>query len=399
MGFCQKNWGLFALLLFFAAPSMAEGDSTAVAPATPVVDSSAVTAAPSAVPADTAPVAGAGPETLFVADTSAVKQDSSSAPADTAVAVADTSAATPDSASAPVDSAVAVADTSAAKPDSASAPVDTAVAVTDSSAAKPDSVSAPADTAVAKMDSAAVKPDTAAAPVDSAAPPQPATTATPRKRFFFGVFGAVTYNDFYDSELGLSNMGKNASGSTVRTSGQDGLMGNYWRFGANAGIAAMYMFNDMFGLHAEMGVAYRKGKGESDVTVTLIWDDKSKPKERASLGIEYSLKQINMDIPLFARFTLPNVFFVEAGPMLSLNFNSRYKSYVTDDESTQKYREEDVCNFAEFDAAFGLGATRRIGSKSIEAGLRFVLGITPLSDADDAPKTWQGQFNLTFWFL
>ena len=395
MGFCQKNWGFFALLLFFATPSMAEGDSTAVAPATPVVDSSAVTAAPSAVPADTAPEF----ETLFVADTSAVKQDSSSAPADTAVAVADTSAATPDSASAPADSAVAVADTSAAKPDSASAPVDTAVAVTDSSAAKPDSVAAPADTAVAKMDSAAVKPDTAAAPVDSAAPPQPATTATPRKRFFFGVFGAVTYNDFYDSELGLSNMGKNASGYTVKTSGQDGLMGNYWGVGANAGFAAMYMFNEMFGLHAEMGVAYRKGKGESDVTVTLIWDDKSKPKERASLGIEYSLKQINMDIPLFARFTLPNVFFVEAGPMLSLNFYSRDKSYVTDDEFTQKYREEDVCNFAEFDAAFGLGATRRIGSKSIEAGLRFVLGITPLSDADDAPKTWQGQFNLTFWFL
>ena len=331
------------------------------------------------------------------------------APADSGAFPAEFSA-TPDSAAAPVDSTAAPADSATpvtASPDTSAAPAD--------SAAPAAAVAAPADTVkadtvkadsvkkdtvvVAKVDSSAVKADSSAAKLDSALTPAEKKTTASRKRFFLGVFGAVTYNDFYDSKLGLSNLGKHASGYSIETSGQDDLMGNYWGVGANAGLGAMFMFTEMFGIHGELGVAYREGKGESDVTVTLTWDDKTKMRERASLGIEYSLRQVNMDIPVFFRFALPNIMYAEAGPMLSLSFYSRDKSYVSDDESKHKYREEDVCNFAEFDMAFGLGATRRIGSKYIEAGLRFVLCLTPLNDADDAPKTWQGQFNMTFWFL
>ncbi len=161
----------------------------------------------------------------------------------------------------------------------------------------------------------------------------------------------------------------------------------------------MYMFTPFFGMHMELDLAYRKGKGESDVVVVLLWDDADRLNERSDLNIEYSLKQFNLDLPLFFRFTLPNILYVEAGPMASFNIYSREKSYVEDEYSTKVYREEGVCDFFEFDAAFGLGTIRKIKSKYIEAGIRFVLGITPLSSADDAPKTWQGQFNLTFWFL
>ena len=307
---------------------------------------------------------------------------------------ADSTAAAPVTA----DSTAAVpADSVAAAP----APVDSAAAAPADSVAVPaDTAKAPADTV--KKDTAAVaKADSAAAPADSAkaAPAEPAATPAPRKRFFFGVFGAATYNDLYDSKLGLSSLDKDASGYSVKTAGQDELMGNYWGVGANVGLSAMFMFTEMFGIHGEIGAAYRKGQGESDVVVILTWDDETKMKERAALGITYSLKQVNLDIPLFFRFAYPNIMYVEAGPMLSLSLYSRDKSYIETDGRKRGYRQEDVCDLTEFDLAFGIGVTRPIGSKTLEAGLRFVLGMTRLNDADDAPKTWQGQFNLTFWFL
>ncbi len=214
-----------------------------------------------------------------------------------------------------------------------------------------------------------------------------------------GVFGAVTYNNLYDSKLGLANLDDDATNYTVKATGQDDLMGNYWGVGANLGLGILYMFTDILGIHAEFGASYRAGNGESDVTVTLTWDDEDRQRERAYVGIEYALKQVNVDIPILFRAALQNVLYVEMGPMASFNFYSHEKSTVTDDKSKNVYRGDNVCNFFEFDMAFGLGAMRRIGTKSIEAGLRFVMGMTRLSDADDAPKTWQGQFNMTFWFL
>jgi hypothetical protein len=42
---------------------------------------------------------------------------------------------------------------------------------------------------------------------------------------------------------------------------------------------------------------------------------------------------------------------------------------------------------------------RNIGKSIVDFNLRFVLGVTPLNDSDDAPKTWQGQFNISYWFI
>lgn len=361
---CMNKKGLALLLLFGALPSMAQ-ESVAAAAA------DSVKSQPEVVSAQ--------PEAGFVAS-------------DAAVAPAEPVAATVDSSAAPVEPVAATVDSSVAPAEPAAVPVDsvTESAVKALAAAPKDS--AVADT-VKKEPAVAVTADSASTPVETASP------ASIVKRLILGVSGAVTYNNLYDSKLGLANLDDGAEGYTVKTTGQDDLMGNYWGIGANLGLGMLYMFTDMFGVHAELDAAYRAGSGESDVTVTLTWDDEDKPRERASLGIEYSLKQVNLDIPVLFRVALPNVLYVEMGPMLSFCFYSHEKSVVTDDDTKNVYRGDNVCDFVEFDMAFGLGAMRRIGTKSIEAGLRFVMGMTRLSDADDAPKTWQGQFNMTFWFL
>ena len=47
----------------------------------------------------------------------------------------------------------------------------------------------------------------------------------------------------------------------------------------------------------------------------------------------------------------------------------------------------------------GVGFTRSIGKSILDFDLRFVIGLTRISDSKDSPKTWQGQLNITYWFL
>ena len=56
---------------------------------------------------------------------------------------------------------------------------------------------------------------------------------------------------------------------------------------------------------------------------------------------------------------------------------------------TQEFREHDCFNTFEFAIVSGVGVMRPIGKSMLDVGLRFVVGVTPLSDADDSPKTWQ----------
>jgi hypothetical protein len=275
-------------------------------------------------------------------------------------------------------------------PEAESAPVAEPAPTPQPVAPTPTPVAAPAQVPQ-ESDSVAVMP---AVPASAQQPAEPA-----RKRFRFGVYGAVTYNDFYNTSLGLNRLNRHADGYSIKVAGVDDLTGNYWGIGANAGLSVLFMPTEIFGLHLEMGAAYRKGKGKSDLTAILTWDDASKKKERADLSLEYSLKQFTMDIPLLMRFEIPRIMFFEAGPMASLTFQSRDKSKIEDDFGFHTYREEDPCDFFELDAALGIGRMQRIGSKYLDFGLRLVLGVTKLNDSDDAPRTWQGQFNLTFWFL
>jgi hypothetical protein len=233
------------------------------------------------------------------------------------------------------------------------------------------------------------------APAESAA--EPVEEPAPRKKFWGGVFAGATYNDFWDTKFGFANL-KSGDGYTLKVDGADDLLGNYWGVGVNGGLSGLFLFNSYIGLRADVGVAFRQGKGRSDVTVKLFWNDGNRSPEKADLEIAYSEKQLNIDVPVLLRAMVPNVMYVEAGPVASFNLYSHHKSTVKE-YGSETFKENGGLNVFEFDVAFGLGTMRPVGKSMLDFNLRFVLGITPLSDSDDSPKTWQGQFNVTYWFL
>ncbi len=235
-----------------------------------------------------------------------------------------------------------------------------------------------------------------AAPVSEPAS-GPVENPAPQKRFWGGLFVGATYNDFYGTKFGLNNIGS-SNEYTLKVDGADDLLGNYWGIGVNAGFSGLFLFSQYIGLSADVGVAFRQGKGRSDVTVKLFWNDESRSPEKADLEIAYSEKQLNVDVPVLLRAMVPNVMYVEAGPVASFNLYSHHKSTVKE-YGSETFKENGGLNVFEFDVAFGLGTMRPVGKSMLDFNLRFVLGITPLSDSDDSPKTWQGQFNVTYWFL
>ena len=236
--------------------------------------------------------------------------------------------------------------------------------------------------------------DTAVVPSAS----KPAEKPTIKKRFWGGVFLGATYNDFYDTKFGFANL-KPTGDYTLKVVGADALLGNYWGPGINGGIGGLFLVSPYFGVNADLAVAFRRGSGKSDVTVKLYWDDDSRQSEKSDLNIEYYERQVNIDIPVALRVMVPEVMYVEAGPLASFNLYSRNKSIVTDIYGSNTYRESGNMNLFEFDVVLGLGTMRHLGKGMLDFNLRFVLGITPLSDAEDSPKTWQGQFNIGYWFL
>ena len=218
------------------------------------------------------------------------------------------------------------------------------------------------------------------------------------KRIWGGLFVGATYNDFWDTEFGFGNL-KSGDDYSLKVEGADGLLGNYWGVGVNAGIGALFLVSPFFGVNVDVAFAFRQGKGRSDVIVKLFWNDESRSPEMADLEIEYSEMQMNIDVPVLLRLMVPNVLYVEAGPLASFNLYSLHKSTIKGDSGPDAFREEGGLNVFEFDAAIGIGTMRSLPRGMLDFNLRFVLGITPLSDADDSPKTWQGQLNIGYWFL
>lgn len=405
---------LFAALVSGSAFAQ---EAAAPAPA-PAAEPAPVVVIPASEPAPVADVPAPAPEAVPAAEPAPAPAPVVVIPAPESTPVAEpaapvTEAPVAETAPAPVPAAElpAPAPTPVAEPAPAAAPAPAPVAEpapvpvaetpAPAPAAEPAPVAAPAPQAAVPTSSASAAPAAQpTAPVAESAAPASSASATPAfKRFYMGVFASATYNDFYDSKLGLGGLNKKTSSYELVLSGGDDLMGNYWGIGANFGLSALFMVNPIFGLHMELGGAYRQGKGESDMTAVLMWTDEDKGTERVDLNIEYSMKQFNIDIPLFVRFVAPFGMYVEAGPMVSFSLYSQDKSTIDDGFGAQEYKNDDACDTFEFDAAFGIGTTQKIGSKALDVGLRFVLGITPLSDADDAPKTWQGQFNVAFWFI
>ena len=218
------------------------------------------------------------------------------------------------------------------------------------------------------------------------------------KRIWGGVTVGVTYNDFLDTKFGLDKLPQGDDYS-VTVEGADKLLDNFWGVGFRAGFGLMLMFNDFFNLRGDLNIALRQGTGKANSSVIVSWDDEDYDDEKNDLKIEYSATQLNIDVPLLARVSIPNAIYFEAGPMFSFNVYSKSKSTIKDYFGNKTFEEKGGLKAFEFDIATGIGVSRNIGKSMLDFDLRLVIGMTRISDSKDSPKTWQGQLNITYWFL
>ena len=223
------------------------------------------------------------------------------------------------------------------------------------------------------------------------------TTSSKPKRIWGGVTAGVTYNDFYSTKFGLNDI-KHSNDHNVKASGADDLLSNYWGVGFKVGFSGMFLQSQYFNLRGDLNLSLRQGTGKTNTTVSLFWED-SDESEKSDLEIEYSSTQLNIDLPILARVSIPNAIYFEAGPMFSFNVYSSNEAKITDVYGTETFKDNGGLSAFEFDIATGIGISRSIGRSILDFDLRFILGITRISDGKDSPKTWQGQLNVTYWFL
>ena len=227
---------------------------------------------------------------------------------------------------------------------------------------------------------------------------QPTNKANTPKRLWGGFVIGALYNDYYDTEFGLNSIPQGKK-YNLSVEGAENLLDNFWGVGFKAGFGLMFMPNTFFNVRGDVNVALRQGTGKANTSVILSWKDKDLGEEKSDLKLEYTVTQLNIDIPLLARVSIPNSVYFEVGPMFSFNVYSQSESKITDIYGSEKFTEDGGLNAFEFDIATGIGVMRNIGSTILDIDLRFVIGMTRISSSKDSPKTWQGQLNITYWFL
>jgi len=219
-----------------------------------------------------------------------------------------------------------------------------------------------------------------------------------QKRLWGGATIGLIYNDFHSTHFGLKNI-KHSNDYKITVNGSDDLLNSFWGIGFRVGMSGLYIPSPYFSLHGDLALALRQGTGKTNLSVILAWPDAGRAKQKSDLKIEYSATQLNIDMPILARVSIPNALYFEAGPMVSFNVYSKSKAEITDIFGTETYEENGDLSAAEFDIVTGVGVTQSIGKSMIDFDLRFVIGLTRISDGKDSPKTWQGQLNVTYWFL
>lgn len=230
-------------------------------------------------------------------------------------------------------------------------------------------------------------------------PAEPSKQPGMKKRFWGGATLGGSYNDYYDTKLGLGDIAGKYGGYSLSTQGEGDLLGNYWGLGGNLGVDLLFLVNDYFGLHLDVSADFRSGSGKSNFAVILDWNDSKAKSEKSDIDIKMDNYQFNIDVPLLFRVMIPGKAFVEVGPVASVNLVSESVVTMEDMYGSQTFKENNNLNQFEFDLAAGIGVTRFIGRSMLDLGLRAVMGMTRLGDEDDAPKTLQVQLNATYWFL
>lgn len=243
-----------------------------------------------------------------------------------------------------------------------------------------------------KADDKNVKQDT----LQQAEPAQ--SDSSKPKRWWGGVTVGLIYNDFHSTHFGLDNV-NHGTEYNITVNGKDDLLKNFWGIGFKAGMSGKFILSPYFSLHGDFALALRQGKGESNLSVILSWNNPQFAKQKSDLKIEYSATQLNIDMPLLARVSIPKILYFEAGPMVSFNAYSKSEVTVTDIYGSETFTKNGGLRAAELDAVVGIGTTRNIGRNVFDFDLRFVIGLTRISEGEDSPKTWQGQLSATYWFL
>ena len=250
----------------------------------------------------------------------------------------------------------------------------------------------------AKVDSVYAEQDSVKVPADTVKDTATAEVASKAKRFWGGVTAGLFYNDFHSTNFGLKNI-KHRSEFNVSVNGSDDLLNNFWGIGFKAGMSGLFIVSPYFSVHGDFTLALRQGSGKTNLSVLLTKKDSESVKQKSDLKIDYNVKQLNIDIPVLARVSIPKQLYFEAGPMLSFNVYAKSKVDVADIFGIQTYEQNGDFSAVEFDLATGFGVTRNVGKSILDFNLRFVLGLTRISEVEDSPKTWQGQLNVTYWFL
>ena len=218
------------------------------------------------------------------------------------------------------------------------------------------------------------------------------------KKFWGGLVAGVFYNDFHSTKFGLNSIPQNSS-YNLSVQDADKLLDNFWGIGFKVGFGSLFVQNSYFSIRNDIGIAYRQGTGNANTSFIMSWEDGNRAAEKSDLQIEYTIKQLNIDIPLLARVSIPSALYFEVGPMFSFNVYSKNKSVITDIYGSETYESDGELNVFEFDIATGIGISRNLEKSILDIDLRFVIGLTRISDSKDSPKTWQGQLNITYWFL
>ena len=218
------------------------------------------------------------------------------------------------------------------------------------------------------------------------------------KKFWGGFVTGIFYNDFHSTKFGLNSIPQ-SSAYNLSVNDANKLLENFWGIGFKVGFGSLFVQSPYFSLRNDISIAYRQGTGNANTSFILSWEDDSRTPEKSDLEIEYTVKQLNIDIPLLARISIPSALYFELGPMISFNIYSKNKSVITDIYGSETFENNGELNAFEFDIATGIGISRNLGKSILDFDLRFVIGMTRISDSKDSPKTWQGQLNITYWFL
>lgn len=228
--------------------------------------------------------------------------------------------------------------------------------------------------------------------------------------FHAGAHASISYNMVWgaDEEIVLSETSTPVTPQTTQKTvtreyitGADKIAG----IGFNIGGSALYMFNEDLGLRADLSIGYRSRSSELNYVVQTnkfikdllkdTWSATSDGGEdRTNLG-EFSTSQITLDIPVMVRWNLPtgepNTFFVEGGPMLTLNMSNSIDDFLGGSDAGET---------TVFSLAFGAGKPVDIGNATLDINVHFVVGMSSFINGKNlSASDLNFQVGAIYWFM